>query len=390
MGGVLRAGTNDMIGLLFAFWLLALAVSATVRLGPTTIPAQLLGFWWLSSFLGQMLAAPMVIVAGLSAVLLGGLTAKAAAALAALLFALAHMRNRRDGVAMMRAVGVNEALPLFAGFRPISSRAGIKRISRIAYAADGERTTLDIVAPVERPATPMPVLIHIHGGAWVLGKRNQQAKPLLHHLARNGWLCLDINYRLAPKHRFPAMLTDVLRAIVWAKANVSKYGGDPARIALTGGSAGGHLTSLGVLAHDRAEAKPGFAEADCSVQAAVPNYGRFDFTDRNNLWGRNHRSLREWEADKIMAPNPSDAAWDLASPIALVRADAPPMLVIHGFHDTLIPVAEGAAFANAQRQAGGSVDHIELSGGQHAFDTMESALTWGHVRAVHAWLTRHV
>ena len=379
-----------MPGLLFALWLLSLAASATVRLGPTTVPANLLGFWWLGSFMGQMLAAPMVIVAGLAAVLLGGLVAKAAAALAALLFALAHLRNRRDGVAIMRAVGVNDTLPLFAGFRPISSRAGTKRISRIAYAPDGERTTLDVVTPVQRPAAPMPVLIHIHGGAWVLGKRNQQAKPLLNHLARNGWLCIDINYRLAPKHRFPAMLTDVLRAIVWAKANVAKYGGDPARIALTGGSAGGHLTALGVLAHDRAGAKPGFADADCSVQAAVPCYGRFDFTDRLNLWGRNHASLRKWEADKIMAPGASDADWDLASPIALVRGDAPPMLVIHGTHDTLIPVAEGAAFAKAQREAGGSVDHIELSGGQHAFDTMESALTRGHVRAVRAWLERHV
>ena len=379
-----------MLGILFGLWLLALALTATLRLGPTTIPAQLLGFWWLSSFLGQMLAAPMIVIAGLAAIFLPGLVAKAAAALAALLFMLAHLRNRRDGATLLRSVGIEQAIPLSAGFLPIPSRAGIKRISRIAYAADGERTTLDIVCPVDRPDAPMPVLIHIHGGAWVLGKRNQQAKPLLHHLARNGWLCIDINYRLAPKNRFPAMLTDVLRAIVWAKANVAKYGGDPARIALTGGSAGGHLTALGVLAHDRAEAKPGFAEADCSVQAAVPCYGRFDFTDRNNLWGRNHDSNRKFEADKIMAPGASDADWDLASPIALVRSDAPPMLVIHGRHDTLIPVTEGAAFAKAQREAGGSVDHIELSGGQHAFDTLVSALAWGHVRAVHHWLMRHV
>jgi acetyl esterase/lipase len=379
-----------MIELLFALWLLSLALTATIRLSPTVLPSQVLGLWWLSSFLGQMLAAPMVVVAGVAALALGGPAAKIAAALAALLFALAHFRNRRDGAKMMRAMGINEQLPLTAGLWPISSRAGVKRISRIAYATDGERTTLDIVQPVERPAAPMPVLIHIHGGAWVLGKRNQQAKPLLHHLARNGWLCLDINYRLAPKNRFPEMLTDVLRAIVWAKANVAQYGGDPSRIALTGGSAGGHLTALGVLAHDRAEAKPGFADADCSVKAAVPCYGRFDFTDRHNLWGRNHASLRKWEADRIMAPEVDEAGWDLASPIALVRGDAPPMLVIHGAHDTLIPVTEGAAFARAQREAGGSVDHIELSGGQHAFDIMESALTWGHVRAVHRWLTRHV
>ena len=379
-----------MLGLLFALWLLGLALTATVRLKPTIIPSQLAGFWWLSSFLGQLLSAPLIGVAALAAILVPSLIAKAAAALAALLFVLVHLRNRRDGVAIMRAVGVEDALPLSAGLWPIPSRAGVKRIKRITYAPDGERTTLDIVCPIVRPAAPMPVLIHIHGGAWVLGKRNQQAKPLLHHLARNGWLCVDINYRLAPRNRFPAMLTDVLRAIVWTKANVARYGGDPARIALTGGSAGGHLTALGTLAHDRAEAKPGFAEADCTVQAAVPCYGRFDFTDRNNLWGSNHDSVRKWEADKIMAPGAGDAAWELASPIALVRADAPPMLVIHGRHDTLIPVTEGAAFAQAQREAGGSVDYVELSGGQHAFDTMASALAWGHVRAVHHWLTQRV
>ena len=371
-----------------AVLLLIQAASAWFALSPRTVPANLLGFYWLSSWFGQMLAAPNAVLAGVVAIAVEGIVAEAAAALAALLFVLVHLRNRQDGVAMLRAVGVPDKLPLSAGLWPISSRAGITRTKGIAYAPDGNRTTLDIVASDQRPAAPMPVLIHIHGGAWVLGKRNQQAKPLLHHLARHGWLCLDLNYRLAPHHRFPTMLTDVLRAIAWAKANVAQYGGDPARIALTGGSAGGHLTALGALAHDRAEAKPGFAEADCAVQAAVPCYGRFDFTDRENLLGRNRAANRKFEASRVMPADADDALWDLASPIALVRGDAPPMLVIHGRHDTLIPVAEGAAFANAQRQAGGEVDHVELLGGQHAFDVMQSAATWGHVRAVRHWLER--
>ncbi|HEX4936597.1 MAG TPA: prolyl oligopeptidase family serine peptidase [Gemmatimonadaceae bacterium] len=100
--------------------------------------------------------------------------------------------------------------------------------------------------------------------------------------------------------------------------------------------------------------------------------------------------MRKFEADKVMPTGADDALWDLASPIALVRGDAPPMLVIHGCHDTLIPSEEGAAFAKALREAGGTVEHIELSGGQHAYDVMLSALTWGHVRAVRAWLGRHV
>jgi len=379
-----------MLSALFALWLLLFAATGFVRVGPNQLPANLLAFWWLPSFLAQMLAGPMIPVAGLATVLLSGLVPKAAAAVAALLFVLVHLRNRRDGQAMMRAVGVNEPMPWHAGLWPVSSRRGVKRISRIAYAPDGERTTLDIVMPKEKPTAPAPVLLHIHGGAWVLGKRDQQAKPLLHHLARHGWVCVDANYRLGLKHRFPAMLTDVLRAVAWTKAHIAEHGGDPARIALTGGSAGGHLTALGALAHDRAEAKPDFADCDCAIVAAVPCYGRFDFTDRLALWGRNHAPLRKFEADKVMPADADEALWDLASPIALVRGDAPPMLVIHGRHDTLIPCEEGAAFAKAQREAGGSVDHIEVSGGQHAFDTMQSALTWGHVRAVRAWLGRHV
>lgn len=379
-----------MIVTLFAAWLLAWSLTGFVGFGPGALPGRLIVLWWVSSFLAQMLAGPMILVAAATAVLASAWVAKGAAGFAAVTFLLIHLRNRRDGERMLRAVGLDDRLPLSAGLWPISSRSGVKRISRIAYAEDGERTTLDLVVPAERPARPAPVLLHIHGGAWVLGKRDQQAKPLLHHLARNGWVCVDINYRLGPKNRFPAMLTDVLRAIAWTKANIAEHGGDPDRIALTGGSAGGHLTSLGALCGDRVEAKPGFEGADCSVRAAVPCYGRFDFIDRLGLWGRNRDQMRKFNADNVLPVTADEALWDLASPIAQIRPAAPPMLVIHGRHDTLIPYQEGAAFVAALRDAGAHADHIELAGGQHAFDTMQSALTWGHVRAVRHWLEQRV
>ncbi|MCA1661148.1 MAG: alpha/beta hydrolase fold domain-containing protein [Novosphingobium sp.] len=303
-----------MIATLFAVWLLGFAATGYVRMPPARLPGNLLALWWLPSFLAQMLAGPLIVAGAISAVLLDGLVAKAAAALAALLVTLEAGKIRSEGLGEVQEM-------------------------------------IDIC---------------------------------------DCWVCVDANYRLGPKDRFPAMLTDVLRAIAWTKAHIAEHGGDPARVALTGGSAGGHLTALGALAHDRAEAKPGFADVDCAVCAAVPCYGRFDFTDRQELWGRNHESMRRFEADKVMPADADDALWDLASPIALVRGDAPPMLVVHGCHDTLIPYEEGAAFAHAQREAGGSVDHIELAGGQHAFDMMQSALTWGHVRALRHWLERRV
>lgn len=376
--------------LLVALWLLWLAFTAIVRITPSSLPGNLIVAWFIPSFLAQMTAAPMALAGLAVTVIADDLVTRVAGALAAILFALVHLRNRRDGAALLRAVGLPEAIPLTAGLWPISNRSGVRRIERIAYADDGERTTLDVIVPADGSAKTAPVLLHIHGGAWVLGKRNQQARPLIHHLVRHGWVCVDINYRLGPKHRFPAMIVDVLRAIAWTKANIAQYGGDPERMALTGGSAGGHLTALAALGHDRAEFKPGFEAADCAVRAAVPCYGRFDFADRLGLWGRNHAAFLKFEADKVMPPGADPALYDLASPIALVRGDAPPMLVLHGRHDTLIPCAEGAAFAKAQREAGGNVDHIELGHAQHAYDVMQSALTWAHVRAVRAWLERYV
>jgi acetyl esterase/lipase len=174
------------------------------------------------------------------------------------------------------------------------------------------------------------------------------------------------------------MLTDVQRAIAWARKHAAEHGGDPSRIVLTGGSAGGHLAALAALAGDPA------------VRAAVPLYGRFDFIDRNHLLRGNREAIRRFEGEKVMPPGADDALWDRASPIAQVRGDAPPMLVIHGRQDCLLPAEEAAAFVVAQRGAGGEVDHVELSGGQHAFDVFESALTAGHVRAARHWLSQKV
>ncbi|WP_195908629.1 alpha/beta hydrolase [Novosphingobium sp. Gsoil 351] len=364
---------------------LALGAAGLFGVKPRWLPPGMLLIYWLPSWLGQSLAAQIMVASAIIAGLGEG-TAQVIAVLATVVLFVVHLRNRRDGQAVMAAVKLEERLPVTAGFCPFSSRHGIKRIQGVAYAQGGERNTLDIITSSDAPTEDARVLIHIPGGAWVTGKRNQQARPLIHHLARNGWVCVDINYRLGPRNRFPAMLTDVLRAIAWVKTHIAVYGGDPGRIVLTGGSAGGHLTALAALAHDRDEAKPGFEGVDCAVRAAVALYGRYDFIDRNRLWGRNHDKLIQFAAEKIMPRDAGPQLWDLASPIAQVRGDGPPLLVIHGRHDTLLPSEEADLFADAQRAAGGKVDGVTLSGGQHAYDMLESAMTVGHMRAVRHWL----
>ena len=122
-----------------------------------------------------------------------------------------------------------------------------------------------------------PVLLQVPGGAWAIGMRRPQAYPLLSHLAERGWVCVSIDYRVSPRHTWPDHIVDVKRALAWIKENIAEYGGDPDFVAITGGSAGGHLCALAALTPDDPQYQPGFEDADTSVVAAVPIYGRYDW-----------------------------------------------------------------------------------------------------------------
>ena len=89
-----------------------------------------------------------------------------------------------------------------------------------------------------------PVLLQVPGGAWMIGMRRPHAYPLMSHLASRGWVCVSIGYRVSPRHPWPDHIVDVKRALAWVKENIAAYGGDPDFVAITGGSAGGHLSAL--------------------------------------------------------------------------------------------------------------------------------------------------
>ncbi|MEZ5696073.1 MAG: alpha/beta hydrolase [Sphingomonadaceae bacterium] len=383
-----------MIAAAFSAWLLLMALTGIVRMRPHGPPGTAIIAWWIPSFLAQSQAFPLALVSAALAAWQwrAGITLSAGpimAVLAACAFALAHWRNRADGKAIMAEAGLTPRLPLLAGLQAgFGSKAGTRKIADISYGPHGGANRLDLILPANMPKAPAPVLLHVHGGGWIVGKKNEQALPLLREMARRGWVCVDIDYRLGPKNRWPAMIEDTLRAVHWTKENIAQHGGDPARIFITGGSAGGHLSSLALLCHDDPAFKPGFEQADCSLAGGVHLYGRYDFLDREGLWHGNHQRMIEWETQKVL-PGPPDSApalWDAACPIARVRGDSPPVWLIHGRHDTLIPNEEAQAMARRWREAGADVKLTELSGGQHAFDIFTSAVTVGHVQAVAKWL----
>ena len=257
----------------------------------------------------------------------------------------------------------------------------------VTYGDAGRRNQLDIWKRPDLPAdAEAPVLVQVHGGAWVIGNKDQQGMPLMAHMADRGWVCVSINYRLSPRATWPDHIIDVKRALAWGKANIAEHGGDPGFVAITGGSAGGHLSSLAALSANEPDFQPGFEDADTSVQAAVPFYGVYDWTNRD---GTGRADMEDMLARLVLKTtrDESPELWDRASTMSWVRPDAPPFFVIHGENDTLVPVEQARAFVDLLRaESKEPVVYAELPGAQHAFEVFDSPRTMHTAPAVHRFL----
>ena len=269
---------------------------------------------------------------------------------------------------------------------PFRMRPGeVEAVRDLAY-GDDRRHRLDVYR--RRGGTePGPVLLQIHGGAWVVGDKRQQGQPLLHHLAERGWVGVAPNYRRSPGATFPDHLVDVKRALAWVREHGAEYGADPDFVVVTGGSAGGHLAALLALTPNDPVYQPGFEHVDTSVSACVPMYGVYDFLDQHGVRGR--AAMRPFLERFVMKCSPAECRdrWEAASPLNHVRADAPPFFVAHGGHDTLAWVEEARWFVDALRAVSESpVLYAELPRTQHAFDVMYTVRTAHVVDAISRWL----
>ncbi len=249
----------------------------------------------------------------------------------------------------------------------------VERLRDVVYAqVDGFKLKLDVYRHRSRPKNA-PILLQIHGGAWVLGSKNEQGIPLMLQPASRGWVCVAINYRLSPRATFPAQLVDVKRAIAWIRRHADEYGANPDFLVVTGGSAGGHLCALTALTANDPEYQPEFAEVDTSVRACVAFYGVYDFADRHGHYY--HPGFAKLLSKHVMKVHPQKdpAAYDRASPLARITTGAPPFFVIHGDRDTLVPVGVARQFVQTLREhSRAPVVYAEIPGAQHAFDIFPS------------------
>ncbi|ETB37933.1 esterase [Mycobacterium avium subsp. paratuberculosis 11-1786] len=270
----------------------------------------------------------------------------------------------------------------------VARRRYVEKTNVVSYGPHGRANLADIWRRRDLPRDgKAPVLLQVPGGAWAIGMRRPQAYPLMSHLAARGWVCVSIGYRVSPRHTWPDHIVDVKRALAWVKENIARYGGDPNFVAITGGSAGGHLCSLAALTPNDPKYQPGFEDADTSVVAAVPVYGRYDWFTTEGEGRREFVQLLEKFVVKKKFATHRDIYVD-ASPIRRLRADAPPFFVLHGRDDSLIPVGEAQEFVEELRAVSKSpVAYAELPHAQHAFDIFSSPRAHRSAEAVARFLS---
>ncbi len=257
-------------------------------------------------------------------------------------------------------------------------------VRNVEYGAEA-RHRLDVWRTSTTPRNA-PVIFYIHGGAWTFGDKREQGRPMLHEFVARGWVVVTCNYRLAPRHPWPAQIQDVVRTLAWIKCNVASYGGDPDRIVVSGLSAGGHLAALVALAPDDPEWCPeDLADVtNWSVRGCIPFSGVLEMTGDETHWhGLGRGLLHLLERRVVQQPYEGhEALYRALSPYHRVHEDAPPFLVIQGVNDTLVDVNVARDFVSRFREVAlAPIYYVELPFAQHSFDVTASPRTSATTRA---------
>jgi acetyl esterase/lipase len=215
---------------------------------------------------------------------------------------------------------------------------------------------LDILEPKER-ARKRPGVLLIHGGGWIGGSRDWVAEHVCLRYVERGFVCANVEYRVAKVATAPAAVQDVLLAAQWFEKNARKYGVDRRRIVVTGDSAGGHLALMVGMTPKSARLGP-----RPRVRAVVNFFGITDLGDQ--LHGPNRRDYTvRWVPEK---ESRADLA-RLVSPLAYIRSDLPPILTIHGTADPSVPYEHGERLTRQLNEAGARAVLVTVRDGLHGF-----------------------
>ncbi|GAB3064678.1 hypothetical protein GCM10027214_33680 [Stenotrophomonas tumulicola] len=210
---------------------------------------------------------------------------------------------------------------------------------------------------------PTPVLVFVHGGGWSRGARPPRAS--FEAAFAMGFSVVAVEYRLADEAPAPAAVRDVRCALAWVGREAATLGFDRRHIVVEGASAGGHLVLLAVAARDDPEFDAGCGRMP-AIAAVVDRYGITDLA----AWHPASGAVDRW-----LGPHAGDARYlRQLSPLARLDSRMPPLFIVHGDADRVVPLAQSQALFAAATALGVPVTlHVVTGGGHGAFDADATA-----------------
>jgi acetyl esterase/lipase len=256
---------------------------------------------------------------------------------------------------------------------------GSKRYEGITYAAPIGYRPLQLDLWVPATATAPPLVVWIHGGAWLFGDRRYlpptlRPDQLFDELLAAGLAVATIDYRLSLEAPFPAQLHDAKAAVRYLRAHAALLGIDTSRIGVWGESAGGHLAAMVGLTGQQSdlEGTLGVLGPSSAVDAVVDWYGPADMGAQPRpvhpqvAANRPPELLTTPEDHLVGSLDPSARA--AASPVSYVTPAAPPFLLVHGTVDALVPFVHSELMQQALTSAGVEVELVPIEGADHIFN----------------------
>ncbi len=230
---------------------------------------------------------------------------------------------------------------------------------------DGVELKMDLYSPASIDA-PLPVTVYVHGGGWTGGdKRSGEGIRDIPDLLARGYLVAAVNYRLAPRYKFPAMIEDVKCAVRFLRAHAERFSINPQKIGAWGGSAGGHLVALLGTADATAGWEVGqYLEQSSRIQAVVDMFGPTDLTVL--FEGANPRLMEQ----VFGTSDRNSETLKRASPVSWVSSDDPPFLILHGERDPLVPVSQSQLLYEKLQAAGVPATLVIVKNAGHGFAPM--------------------
>ena len=270
-------------------------------------------------------------------------------------------------------------LPLLAATSfAVAAESAVRVTMDLAFLAPDRKETLDLYLPADAaPGQKRPALVWIHGGGWTGGtKAENRAKNICRTVAEAGYVAVSIDYRLGAG-AWPTNLFDCKNAVRFLRANAARYGIDPDRIAVAGGSAGGHLALMVALTAGKPGLEPtGDATPYPGVSSAVRCVANFYgitniLTRRETDQQGNPSEARRSLAGALSvhrATSEGDDVLRLASPVTHVARSSPPMLTLHGRADATVDYLQAEELDRVARERGAAHELLILDRVGHTFD----------------------